>query len=105
MHSRSPWWHDEDGYICAKASCWTPALPVSFRIAQVDLTRDDGMDNVQLMAYAPKLLKALQKIDRMSIDVGLDVTLPESPSRTLVYDIHVLAAEAILGTQAEIEEL
>lgn len=98
MHTRSPWWH-ENGIIHAKAKTWTPDYHDTVYVARVDLKRDNGLDNAQLIAIAPEMLAALQEIDRISIDIGLEVTLPESPGRNLVYDIHVLAADAILKTQ------
>lgn len=49
------------------------------------------------------LEKALRKIDRLAIDGGLEVTLPESEARSLIYCIHTIAIQAIQDTKEVIE--
>ena len=98
MHTPGPWW-SKNGIIYARARTWTPDSHVCFPIARLDLRRDDGPDNAQLVAAAPDMLEALQEIAKISIDTGLVATRAETPARNLAVDIYILAAEAIIKTQ------
>ena len=100
MHTPGPWW-SESGVIHARARTWTPDRHVSFHVARVDLDRDDGIDNAQLIAAAPELLEALQKIIGVSTDTGLGIALIANPSRKLIVLIHHLATRAVAQAKSK----